>query len=103
MKYFLIAYRLKNGTEEQRREEMERFIAGIAADPALRDKISYRCLKAKGGADYFHFVAAADDAAVGALQSQAFFKTYAEQTNKAAGGKADVTPLEMIAETAFRG
>ena len=98
MKHFLIKYRLQAGTEEQRRGEMEAFIAAMAGDPAVKGRISYRCMKVPGKADYWHIVAAEDEA-VKALQAQDYFKRYTDQTKLAAGGTVEVIPLEAIAET----
>jgi len=39
MKQFLISYRLKDGMEERRREEIGAFIAALDADPDLRDTL----------------------------------------------------------------
>jgi hypothetical protein len=51
MKQFLIKYRRTNGTTEDWHGEIGRFIAAIDADPALKGKIGYRCLKARDGED----------------------------------------------------
>ena len=98
MKQFLIKYRLKNGSEEQWRADIARFIASLDADPALKG-ISYRCMKRRDGTDYYHLATAADDAAIKALQSQEFFSRYTEQTKHAGGGEVEVLPLEIVAET----
>lgn len=98
MKHFLIKYQLKAGTEDQRRQDMVAFIAAMEKDPAIKGKISYRCMKVPGKADYMHIVAAQDEA-VQALQSQPYFKNYTDQTKTAAGGSVEVIPLEVIAET----
>ena len=98
MKHFLIKYRLKSGTEEQRRQEMTAFIAAMRGDPAVAGRISYRCMKVPGKTDYWHIVAAQDEA-VAALQGQDYFKRYTDQTKAAAGGAVEVVPLELIAET----
>jgi hypothetical protein len=100
MKHFLITYRLKDGAQEQRHRDIATFIAALDADPALRGKISYLCMKARDGADYYHLATAADDDAVKALQSSEFFTRYTEQTDLAADGEVEVRPLELIAETA---
>lgn len=98
MKHFLIKYSLKSGTEDQRKQEMVAFIAAMEKDPAVAGKIAYRCAKVRGTSDYFHVVAAEDDA-VAALQSQDYFKRYTDQTKIAAGGGVEVIPLEVLAET----
>ncbi|HEY0614766.1 MAG TPA: hypothetical protein VGC96_09005 [Candidatus Elarobacter sp.] len=102
MKQFLITYRVKDGMEEQRRDEIAAFIAAIDADPSLRGKLSYRCMKAGGQPEYYHIATAADEAAVKDLQSRDFFSRYTEQTERCADGEVDVSPLELIAETAAR-
>jgi len=99
MKHFLIKYRLKNGSPEQWHQDIARFISALDDDPALRGRISYRCMKGRGGSDYYHLAAAADDDAVKALQSREFFSTYTERTKHVAGGEVEVLPLEIIAET----
>lgn len=99
VKHFLITYRLKDGLEDQRHQEIVAFIAALDADPELRGKISYRCMKRAGASDYYHLASAVDEAAVKALQSRDFFSRYTEQTDRSAEGEVDVSPLEMIAET----
>ncbi|HEX3464654.1 MAG TPA: hypothetical protein VHS78_11455 [Candidatus Elarobacter sp.] len=100
MKQFLITYRLKAGMEDRRRTEIEAFVAAIDADPELRGRMGYRCMKLAAAPDYYHIATAADDAAVKALQSRDFFARYTEQTEACADGEVDVSPLELIAETA---
>lgn len=102
MKYFLIKYSFKNGSPEEWHREMARFVSALDHDPALKGRISYRCMKAKDGPDYYHLAAAADDQAVKALQASAFFSHYTEETKRVAGGAVEVLPLEIIAETSYR-
>ena len=99
MKHFLIKYRLKNGSEEQWHQDIAGFISALDHDPALSGKISYRCMKIRGGSDYYHLAAAADEDAIKALQGREFFSRYTEQTKLVAGGEVEVLPLEIIAET----
>jgi quinol monooxygenase YgiN len=99
MKQFLIKYRLEEGSEELRRQQIDAFIAALNGDAALKGKISYRCMRVRGEPDYYHLAEAADDDAVKALQSREFFSRYTDQTDVAAGGKVEVLPLEVIAET----
>jgi hypothetical protein len=102
MKQFLIKYRRDNVSEEQWHQDIARFIAALDSDPAVKGKISYRCLKNRKGTDYYHLATAADDQAIQALQSQEFFKHYNEQTRlAAAGGEVEVLPLEIVAETQY--
>jgi hypothetical protein len=84
MKNFLIKYHIENVLEEQWHQEIVRFISDLDNDPALKGKISYRCMKGRGGSDYYHLAAAADDHAIQTLQSREFFSRYAEQTKLAA-------------------
>jgi hypothetical protein len=100
MKHFMIKYQFANGTSEQWHREVSRFIAALDGDPELRGKISYRVMKNRDDASYFHLAAAADEAAVKALQSRDFFKHYQEKTRQVAGGEVTVTPIEVIGETA---
>jgi hypothetical protein len=100
MKHFMIKYQFANGTSEQWHQEVSRFIAALDGDPELRGRISYRVMKNRDDAGYFHLAAAADEAAVKALQSRDFFKHYQEKTRQVAGGEVTVTPIELIAETA---
>ena len=102
MKHFLIKYRLKNAPEAEWHRDIAAFIAALDADPDLREKISYRCMKGRGDADYYHLAAAADDDAIKALQSREFFSRYTERTKHVADGAVEVLPLEIIAETAHR-
>jgi len=100
VKHFMITYRLKDGMEDVRHRDITAFIAAIDADPALRGKLSYQCMKRSGGSEYYHLATAADPATVQALQSREFFSRYTDQTEVAAEGEVEVTPMEMIAETA---
>jgi len=100
MKHFMIKYQFANGTSEQWHQEVSRFIAALDGDPELRGRISYRVMKNRNDASYFHLAAAADEAAVKALQSRDFFKHYQEKTRQVAGGEVTVTPIEVIGETA---
>src|SRR5271167_1293647 len=100
MKHFMIKYRFANGTPEQWHLEISRFIAALDSDPELKGRISYRVMKNRDDSSYFHLAAAADEAAVKALQSRDFFKAYTEKTRQVAGGEVTVTPIELIAETA---
>jgi hypothetical protein len=100
MKYFLIKYTFKSGSEEQWHRDIAAFVAAIDGDPALRGKLTYRCMRARGGADYYHLATAADDETVQTLQSRDFFSRYTGQTELAAGGDVDVVLLEIVAETA---
>lgn len=100
MKHFMIRYRRANATPEDWHQAIAGFIAELDRDPELKGKIRYRCMRIKDGTDYFHLAAAADEQAVKALQSREFFKRYTEKTKQVAGGEVDVSPLEIIAETA---
>jgi hypothetical protein len=102
MKHFLIKYRLQNATPETWHKDVAEFIAALDGDPALKGKISYRCMKIRDSADYLHLATAADEQAVKALQQSAFFSRYTEKTKQAAGGNVEVLPLEIIAETQMR-
>jgi hypothetical protein len=103
MKYFMIKYRRSSGTEADWHRHIADFIAQLDSDPAVKGKISYRCLKRREGPDYFHIAGAVDDQAIKALQQSAFFPRYNEETRKVAAREVEVIPLETIAETAFRG
>ena len=99
MKQFLIKYRHTTGTMEDWHREIASFIASLDADPALKGKIGYRCMKGRDGAEYYHLATVFDEGARLALQERAFFKHYTEATRTAAGGSVEVLPLDMIAET----
>jgi hypothetical protein len=99
VRYFLITYRFKSGSEEQWHRDIAAFIAAVDGDPALRGKIVYRCMKVRDDSRYYHLAAAADDDAVKALQSREFFSRYTELTDIAGGGEVEVLPLEIIAQT----
>jgi hypothetical protein len=103
MKHFLIKYRFKDGSPEAWRDEIERFIAAVEADPSLNGRIAYRCMKADNGSgEYYHLAATADDEAANALQSRDFFKRYSENMKRASGGTLEVLPMAIIAETSAR-
>ena len=99
MKHFMIKYRRKSGSLHEWHAEIARFIAALDSDPDLTGKITYRCMKSRDGTDYYHLAGAADEKAVKALQSRAFFSHYTEKTKQTAGGEVEVLPLEIIAET----
>jgi len=101
MKRFLITYtfRLEPAAEAEWHGIVAAFIAAIDGDPALKGRVSYRCMKAKDGLAYYHLAEVVDDDAVKALNERAFFKRYTEETKRVAGGAVTVTPLETIAET----
>jgi hypothetical protein len=100
MKQFLIRYRHQHGTKEDWHREIGKFIANIDADPTLKGKIGYRCLKARDGADYFHIATVFDDSGQQALQQKEWFKAYQQATRTASGGTVEVVPLELVAATA---
>ena len=100
MKHFMIKYQFSNGAPEQWHQEIERFISALNSDPELKGKINYRVMKNRDDPGYFHLAAAADEAAIKALQQRDFFKHYTEMTRQVAGGEVVVTPIELIAETA---
>jgi hypothetical protein len=102
MKYFLIKYRLQNGSQDAWHHDIAEFISALDGDLALQGKISYRCMKSRDGSDYYHLAAAADDQAIKALQAREFFSRYTEKTKLVAGGAVEVLPLEIIAETKQR-
>jgi hypothetical protein len=101
MKQFLIKYRLVNGTREEWHKSVAEFIATLDSDPDLKGKIAYRCMTT--GEDYYHIATPVDEAAVKTLQQKDFFKRYMEKTKATGGGEVVVSPLEVIAETAYRG
>jgi hypothetical protein len=100
MKQFLIKYRHQNGSKDDWHREIARFIANIDADPAIKGKIGYRCLKARDGTDYFHIATVREESGQAALQLRDWFKTYQAATKNVSGGTVEVVPLELVAETA---
>jgi hypothetical protein len=101
MKHFMIKYQFAHGAADEWHREIGRFIAALDADPELKGKITYRCMKNRDDSSYCHLASAADDQAVKALQQRDFFKHYTEKTRQVAGGEVVVTPIELIAETAL--
>ena len=99
MKQFLIRYRRTEGSPEEWHREIDRFIAAIDSDPALKGKIGYRCMKARNGVDYFHIASVRDESGRVALQDRVFFKHYTQATRTIAGGVVEVTQIETVAET----
>ena len=69
MKYFMIKYQRRNGSESEWHRSIAQFIAALDSDADLKSKISYRCMKRRGSTDYFHLAAAADDEAVKACRA----------------------------------
>src|SRR5262245_63762390 len=102
MKHFMIKYQFKSGTKEEWHRDIAAFITALDTDPALKGRISYRCMKGREGVDYYHLASAVDDQAIKALQERDFFKRYTERTKLIAGGEVEVLPLDIIAETAHK-
>ena len=103
MKHFLIKYRFTDGSEAAWRDHIERFIAAVEGDGALKGRVAYRCMKADNGSgEYYHLAATSDDEAGKALQSRDFFKAYTEETRRVSGGTVEVLPLAIVAETSAR-
>ncbi len=102
MKHFLIKYSLQNGTVEEWHQEVARFIAALDGDPDLAGRITYRCMRRGPGPEYLHMAGVKDDAANKVLQSRDYFKRYTERTKLISGNGVEVSPLEIIAETAAR-
>ncbi len=101
MKRFLISYtfRLDPQSEAAWHRRVAEFIAAVDEDPELKGRISYRCMKVRDSASYYHLAEAADEQAVQALQSREFFKSYTEETKRVAGGLVTVSPIQTLAET----
>jgi hypothetical protein len=99
MRHFLIRYTRTNASEESWHQDIAAFIAALDSDPDLKGKISYRCMKVRDEASYYHLAAASDEQAIKALQQREFFKRYTEKTRHVGGGEVTVSPLEIIAET----
>ena len=103
MKYFLIKYQFKTGSQEEWHAEIKRFIAALESDPVLKEKISYRCMKGKDDSEYYHLAAVTDDQAVKELGERDYFKHYTDQTDRVSDGGLVVSPVEIIAQTGLRG
>jgi hypothetical protein len=101
MKRFLIkyTYRLESGSVEEWHRHVAEFISALGSDPELKGRITYRCMKARDSADYYHLAEAADDEAPKLLSQREFFKRYTEETKRVASGAVEVLPLDTIAET----
>ncbi|HXL74175.1 MAG TPA: hypothetical protein VN963_11190 [bacterium] len=97
--HFLIKYQFKEGSEPQWREEIAKFISAVDADPTLKGKLSYLCMKNRTGSDYYHLARAADDQTVKKLQGSAYFEHYTHRLKVVSGGTVEVLPLEIIGET----
>jgi hypothetical protein len=102
MKQFIIKYKFKNGTPEEWHRQIAEFIAALDTDPDLKGKISYRVMKEKQGAGYYHLATVNDDNVPNVLQTKDFFKRYTEATKHTGGGEVEVQPLETVASTAFK-
>ena len=70
MKHFMIKYRFKSGSPEEWRGHIAQFISNLNSDPDLKGKISYRCMKERDGAEYYHLASTSDDEAAAALQGK---------------------------------
>jgi hypothetical protein len=102
MKRFLIkyTYRLDSASTDSWHGRVAAFIAALDADPALKGRVTYRCMKVRDGADYYHLAEVADPAVGELLQQRAFFRDYTAETTRVAGGLVEVLPLDTLAETA---
>jgi len=100
MQQFIISYTFTEGSEEEWHATIAKFIQNLETHPELKGRISYRCLKAKGGLDYYHLATVADEEVGKILGAQDFFKSYTAETERVGGGSVRVTPLELVAETA---
>src|SRR5258708_6129552 len=100
MKRFIIKYthRAEAGPVDEWHRRVREFISALDGDPELKGRISYRCLKVKESADYYHLVEADDDAP-SLLSQRPWFKAYTEETKRVGGGQVEVLSLETIAET----
>lgn len=101
MNRFLIKYTRQPGTGSvlDWHRHIEEFISGLESDPDLKGRIRYTCMKAAGSDDYYHLAEPLDETVGDELQKKDFFKPYTQETNRVAGGKAEVMRLETIAET----
>ncbi|MGC1379475.1 MAG: hypothetical protein WA814_00470 [Candidatus Baltobacteraceae bacterium] len=98
MKYALIKYHFSHGSKDDWHRDIARFIEAIENDPELRGKISYRAMKA-GSDDYYHLATAFDQATADLLGERGFFDRYTARTGEVSGGKVEVIPLDIIAQT----
>jgi hypothetical protein len=101
MKRFLIEYTFSVDPSQADawHREVAAFIANIDADPELRGKLRYRCMKAKTGSRYVHIAEPADDETVQALNRREWFQRYTAETKRVAGDTLTVSGLETLAET----
>jgi hypothetical protein len=102
VKYFLIEYHFKEGSVEEYHKDIELFISELDADPELRGRISYRCLKGVKDSAYHHLACVPDEQTLKIMQERDFFKRYSARVKAVAGGEVTVSPLELIAETQER-
>jgi len=65
-------------------------------------RIAYRCMKVRDSDDYFHFATAVDDGAPGDLGEAASSSTTPKRRTPPRR-TLEVLPLEVVAETSFRG
>ena len=103
MKHFLITYTFKSGLPDQWHAEIAKFVSALEQSPALKGKISYRAMKSGKGPIYYHLAATGSEEDTKLLQAQDFFKDYTAKNKLISGGTVEVTPLEIIAETQYRG
>ena len=100
MKHFMIKYRFTTGTGGILARRNQGFIARFNADPAVKGKITYRCMKHRDGNDYPSRRRGPErDQGAASLR---FFPAYTKETERVAGGHIEVLPLDIIAETDFR-
>lgn len=99
----IIAYTFRSGSEDEWRRRIATMVGQMNADPDLKGRIAYRVLKERSGQRYWHVASAVDDAALKALQSKDYFRSYQAATREASGGAVEVIGTETVAETDFRG
>ena len=101
MKRFLIHYTLlpDSGPVDAWNGQVRAFIQALDADPELRGRIRYRCMKARDRNEYFHLAEPLDDEAAKLLGERDWFKRYTQEMRRVGGASFEVLPLDTIAET----
>ena len=95
----LIQYNYE-GDEAAWKAAVSEFVTNIDADPKLRGNFSYRVNIAADGIGRVHVGRWDSEDVLAHLQSQDFFKTFAQKVGEFAGGAQQVTRLTAAAGTA---
>ena len=98
MRCITITYRY-SGDEKLWRETVEAFIAAIEGDPAVSGKFTYQVATADDGETRIHWGRWDSAETLQALQSQPYFKVFAQAVKGFAGGAPSATGADVAVKS----